>query len=375
MIAIGVLAALVAALVATSISTAAAPTKVADLFAGQNIDIGDITVGNDPTNLSIQINLTGGWCMTQSHVAVADTAAGIPQSSGNPQPGQFPFSATYSPCATTGSYSIPFTGFTQKFIAVHVTAWDPSSGTTLNIVSDTKTNVTNVNGVAQAPTAALRAYEPVGYTDCGQYKLSPTDGSVWDTHNGGSVSNDAGGPFAGATWIWPTSDPATPNEGEYATFEKGFNLPGPPTSGTIKITADNGYKASLNGTPVGSARLFAPFFATGDLTESGVQSSDWWTPGNFGLAPLQMGTNTLSVIAANEAAYPDPPTVETTGHAGTAGGVCANPAGLIFKAQASYLAKSASGWAGTTKFSGKNWATYFTFTPDQTVPTPEPPQN
>ena len=165
------------------------------------------------------------------------------------------------------------------------------------------------------------------------------------------MSNDAGGPFAGATWIWRTPNPRLRTRGSYATFERGFTLPGPPTSGSILITADNGYQASLNGTLLGSARLFPPFFTSGNLTDSGVQSSDWWTPGNLGLAPLKMGANTLSVIAANEAAYPDlagSPT--TTGIGGAAKAVIIRPGGLlVFKAQASYLAKSASAWTGARR--------------------------
>ena len=347
---------------ATSVSTAAASVT---LYAGQNAPIGTVDVSNSGTNLSVQINLTGGWCMTDSHVAVANTANLIPQSNGNPQPGQFPYSQQYSPCATTATYTgITLSSLTAKVVAVHATVWNPASGTTMTIYSDTTTNVTSHNGVVQSPLAAEAAMEPVGYSDCAAYKPSPTPGSVWDTHNGGSVSNDAGGPFENATWIWSTSNPGTPNDGEYATFEKGFDLPGPPTSGSLKITADNGYQASLNGTLVGSARLFAPFFATGDLTDTGVQSSEWWLPGDFGLTPLQMGANKLSVIAANEAAFPDPPNVETTGVAGDVGAVCANPAGLIFKAQASYLANSASAWAGGTRFNQRGaWATYINYVP------------
>ena len=63
---------------------------------------------------------------------------------------------------------------------MHATVWDPASATTKTIYSDTSTNVTNVNGAGQA-SARGPAYEPVGYSDCGQYKLSPTHGSCWDT--------------------------------------------------------------------------------------------------------------------------------------------------------------------------------------------------
>ena len=110
MIAIGMLAAVAAALVATSISTAAPVGLRTASTRDKNTDIGDVTVDNNATHLLIQIDLTGGWCMSESHVAVASTLAGIPQVNGNPVPGQFPYKDTYSPCATTDSYSIPLTG-------------------------------------------------------------------------------------------------------------------------------------------------------------------------------------------------------------------------------------------------------------------------
>jgi hypothetical protein len=360
---VAIFAGLLAALVATSFSTAAPPgvTKAADLFAGKTTDVGDVYVWNDATNLYVEIDLTGSYCMTESHVAVASNLAGIPQVNGNPPPGQFPYGDDYSPCATTDTFTIPLAGLgSSPVIAVHAKV---SSQDTLSLVSDTSTMVTSFNGVAEGPNPAVAAFEPVGYPDCGQYVQSPVTGSVWDTQTGGSASNDAGGPFAGATWIWRSANPAFPDVGEYATFERTFNVPGTPTGGSILITADNGYQVSLNGTLLGSAQITAPPFPA-DLSEAGVNTTNWQSPETWVL-PLQGGINTLSIVAANEAAYPDFPNIQTTGVGGVAGGVCPNPGGLIFKAEASYLAGSDSGWAGTAPltqpFPGKNWATYFTF--------------
>jgi hypothetical protein len=364
---VAVLAALVAAVVAASSSTAApAGAFAAELYAGQSTDVGDVYVWNDVTNLYVEIDLEGGWCMTESHVAAASTLTGIPQTSkGNPIPGQFAEGDTYSPCEAVGdTFVFPLAGLdADPVIAVHAKVWDPASETTLELVSDASTTVTSFNGTAQAPAAAVAAFEPVGYPNCGTYLQSPTPGSVWDTQNGGSASNDLGGPFAGATWIWPTANPMYPNAGEYATFERAFGLPGPPTGGSILITADNGYQVSLNGTFLGAAQIFAAF--PGSLLEDGVKTTDWQSPESWVL-PLQSGTNSLSIVAANEFAYPgDVPNQQTTGVGGVAGGVCPNPGGLVFKGHASYLADSESAWAGIavgeTDFPGSNWATYSTY--------------
>ncbi|MFN8770595.1 MAG: hypothetical protein ACK5Z5_05390 [Neisseriaceae bacterium] len=64
-------------------------------IAGQNINVGNISVANDQNGkLYITISTTGGWVLGLTHVAVSNSLSGIPQNkSGNPIPGQF----TYQP--------------------------------------------------------------------------------------------------------------------------------------------------------------------------------------------------------------------------------------------------------------------------------------
>lgn len=64
------------------------------LCAGQSIDLGTVTVTNDDMHLHVTFSIDEpGWYLEETHVAVADTLAGIPQTrTGNPVPGRFPYS-------------------------------------------------------------------------------------------------------------------------------------------------------------------------------------------------------------------------------------------------------------------------------------------
>lgn len=82
-----------------------------DLIAGQDMDVGDVLVWNDETNLYVKFELTGDWCLLETHVAVGGSAAEIPQTKKeNPIPGKFMYTASYSnpPCEqSTDPYVIP----------------------------------------------------------------------------------------------------------------------------------------------------------------------------------------------------------------------------------------------------------------------------
>jgi hypothetical protein len=323
MIAIGMLAAVVAALVATSISTAA-PTTV-NLYAGQNTDIGDITVDNTATHLSIQIVLAAGWCMSESYVAVANDATGIPQVNGNPVPGQFPHKATYSPCATTGSYSIPLAGLdSDPVIAVHAKVWDPASETSTWVYSDGgNTHVTATSALPlgnSLPFASTDAWEAFG---------DPVDPipSTWD--NGVGV-----GTFQFADWIWQSYQVQTPTLDETVTFERSFTVPGAITPGSsMKVTTDDAYTASLNGTQVASDVW--PNWPT-------VEDASPFAP--------VAGANKLIFVSTNSnLSNLDNGTFDN------------NPGGLIYEAKINHRTKSASAWAGTERFPGKNWATFINY--------------
>jgi uncharacterized repeat protein (TIGR02543 family) len=78
-----------------------------DLVAGRTIPVGKMVVTNDPTHLVVTYTFAGPWRMTESHLAVAATVNGIPQTkSHNPIPGQFPLSARHAPPVVEYSYSV-----------------------------------------------------------------------------------------------------------------------------------------------------------------------------------------------------------------------------------------------------------------------------
>ena len=85
-------AAIFASLLAVPVLADPVYSSYYDFYAGQTIDVGDIGVGNDATNLYIHIAIAPSWQITESHVAVAMDLSGIPQTkSGNPKVGKFPY--------------------------------------------------------------------------------------------------------------------------------------------------------------------------------------------------------------------------------------------------------------------------------------------
>jgi len=68
------------------------------LWAGQDINVGVVKVWNekgDPYDLHVKYVTSGGWVLTETHLAVATTLNDIPQKNGNPIPGKFPYQCCY----------------------------------------------------------------------------------------------------------------------------------------------------------------------------------------------------------------------------------------------------------------------------------------
>jgi hypothetical protein len=327
---VAIFAGLLAALVATSFSTAAPPGAASfTLYAGKTTDVGDVKVWNDATNLYVEIVLDSGWCMTESHVAAATSVGGIPQNSQhNPTPGQFPYGDTYSPCESTGDlFTIPLPGplGSPLVIAVHAEVLGTAS---LNVFSDGgNTTVTASTAGGVLPRAAVDAWEAFGDP------ADPTP-STWDSGVGV-------GTFALADWIWSDYRVNTPADDETATFVRTFTVPGPVAPGSwMKVTTDDAYVASLNGTQVASDTH--PNWPS-------VETASPFDPNE--------GPNTLSFVATN-----------SNLSNGLAGTIDNNPGGLIYEAQVNYFTRSESAWAATSpgeiQFNpSKSWATYFMFTP------------
>jgi len=77
------------------------------LYAGQNIDVGEVQVWNDEQNLYVKYIVDApDWCLEETHVALAYTLEGIPQKNGNPIPGQFPYKHEELGCVPEDLYTI-----------------------------------------------------------------------------------------------------------------------------------------------------------------------------------------------------------------------------------------------------------------------------
>jgi len=103
--------------------TADDPQKTT-LFAGQNIPVGTVSVWNDCINLYVKYETTGGWVMTETHLAVVTEFADFPTNKpGNPKVGLFPygeeniFANTWE--QTIELKAIPAVAGQELFIAAH----------------------------------------------------------------------------------------------------------------------------------------------------------------------------------------------------------------------------------------------------------------
>jgi hypothetical protein len=391
---VALLALVVALTIGASAALALAPPTTVDLIAGQNQVVGTVTVTPlSSTSLQVTYHMTAG-CLTETHVAVASSVAGIPHTNkGNPVTGQFAQGETFSTCpASAGPYV--FTGLTPGSNVVAAHAVVKLGGTTSTaVVSGTGTDVTEINGAA-VTQKAVAANEPFNYGDCNTYTASDASPSFWDNSVkllGGATPN-----WGGADWIWATPNPMRPILGDVVKFRQTFTLPaGSQLGGTLTITADNAYSVSLNGTVLGHSISLGPGFP-GTLVANlgsgpqqdqwGVASQGWQLVDQYPLSGLVSGTNTLEITAANEFmnvgdSYLDwdavgqhylatvlPDEAPGTGLPAD-GSQCFNPgwnpAGLIFNLTAQTSTPtggSATAWGNGQAFPGANWAMYIPVT-------------
>jgi hypothetical protein len=95
------------------------------LLAGQDIPVGTVEISNDGSYLYVTYQLEAGWCMTESHLAVATEVKDIPQTKqNNPIPGHFANGDVYDPCVTTDTFmillsDIPADADETLYIAAH----------------------------------------------------------------------------------------------------------------------------------------------------------------------------------------------------------------------------------------------------------------
>ncbi|HDS63238.1 MAG TPA: hypothetical protein ENN52_03745 [Methanofollis liminatans] len=120
-----------------------------DLIAGQHTDAGDVLVWNDDDYLYVKFLAKDGWCLAETHLAVAGVLADIPQTgngkpqanngkskvgngkqqtvNGNPIPGQFAYGDSYDPCVGSDTFLIPLdeVGRGTLYVAAHAVVQKP----------------------------------------------------------------------------------------------------------------------------------------------------------------------------------------------------------------------------------------------------------
>lgn len=105
---------------------------VTDLIAAQTIDVGDVSVWNDGEHLHVKYETIGDWVMQLTHLHVATTLEGIPQTKkSNPIPGQFEYIMSHDPPTTEYTYVIKLDGWepdTELYIAAHADVCGPGEG-------------------------------------------------------------------------------------------------------------------------------------------------------------------------------------------------------------------------------------------------------
>lgn len=102
------------------------------LVAGQHYAAGIITISNDNANVYVKYETYAPWLMSEAHVAVATTLAGIPQTkTGNPIPGRFSYSATFDPEVSSSIFTIPLSSLgspvSNLFVAAHAIVQAPQN--------------------------------------------------------------------------------------------------------------------------------------------------------------------------------------------------------------------------------------------------------
>jgi len=90
-----------------------------DLIADQTLDVGDVSVTDTRTELTVDIEMQDGWCLDELHIDAGETEGDIPQTAaGAPIPGQFQVGETL-PCASGISRTLGLPDGLEVAVAVH----------------------------------------------------------------------------------------------------------------------------------------------------------------------------------------------------------------------------------------------------------------
>jgi hypothetical protein len=344
-----------------------------DLIAGQDIKVGNVTVWNDEFYLYVEYNITDPeWCLEETHLAVATTLAGIPQTKkGNPIPGQFPYKNEELGCVTIDPYAILLSdidGYTEcgdaLVIAAHAVVKNLANGTneTFEIgsgMAGVNTTVLerragNVVGFTVVNEPAELAWEPgSSYPNDGPNDSGWEQWSLWDSRLNSSVFRPSGTDVA--DWIWESYRVNDPVAGTVLYMETKFELC-EPGSATLYVATDNGFEVFLNGVSLGDHGVFGEW-RDSDLYQQYVPQDGWDNVQSYTLNNLVAGTNTLRLEVANEHLDTDDSPNNLVGTESN------NPGAVIFLISGSSTCyQFETAWGEGPGFPGNNWATYIPYT-------------
>jgi len=346
--------------------------------------------------VTVTYSMLSGFCLDETHLQVALQLSGVPQKNGNPPPGQFDNSHSLS-CASSDSYTVNVTlptGENGVVIAAHSVVHGVTSPgfAGANYVSGSTMTANlvhrrpgNQSGFSSASGALVAAWEPP----------NNTDPSLWDTQ----LALDPNGQWLqtnSADWVWESFRVQDPIQGTVIEADAVINVP-VATTGTFRITCDNGYRVDLNGVTISSgdgaaagtgtqlSNDFAANIATNtNLKQVNVSGDGWETVGAYNVN-LVAGNNTFKIFGVNEYmntddTHPGFPGVRPPG-TDPVGTIDNNPAGCIFGLAANAVpptvgSGSETAWGAPNDFTGspdaaptaqggnfpgKNWATWFTY--------------
>jgi len=93
---------------------------VSTLFAGQHMDAGTLTVGNDSEFVYVTYTTSGEWLLQEVHLYVGSLGDMPLNKSGNPQIGRFPVKETFSSLSSSFSATFPIAMLDECFsVAAH----------------------------------------------------------------------------------------------------------------------------------------------------------------------------------------------------------------------------------------------------------------
>ena len=230
---------------------AAGSALVVDLMAGQNLFSGTVKVWDEGDTLYVLYETIEPWCMTETHLAVASSLDEIPQSNGNPVPGNFPYKNTHK-CVTSFLYTIPLSNDAcELYIAAHAVVKRPGS------------NETAWGNGVDFPGSNWATYFIYEVSDC---NITPTPTETETSTPTPPTPTET----STSTSTPPTETPTPPTPTETSTPPTDTSTPPPPTETTTATptsTVTPTITPTSTITPTETPPICIPVIVTADFSQ------------------------------------------------------------------------------------------------------------